>query len=900
MLLLGWACLCPGIAIAQIIPDGSLNTTVIPNGDRFTILNGTSAGNNLFHSFQQFSVPTGGAATFDLVNTPNISTIFSRVTGGGLSQIDGLIETRNSNQPVSLFLLNPNGILFGPNARVNLSGSFVATTAEGVLFADGVQWQTNPTAAPPLLTISVPVGLQLGANAGNIQVNGIPADNFRSRPAQVFAANAISFVANEINFDNSTLSAPNGRVQLWALRNGEVELEEQKGWRLTTASTPPEWGLITLRQSSYLDTTPDLETARFGLNGGAIDIRGRGLTLQEGSSIETGTGSFGQGENLTVRTTEFVDLLGVSSELNFPNPGLYSNASGERAIAGDIIVETERLRLANGARLQSGVNARVDPITSEPIWPSHSRTGAITVQASEVEVLGYNPTDTFLRPSAIATLLTAGTDNVSSPISIDAQQIRLQDGGRISTDVVNLARFGVEQSMTIGISGDISIRATESIEISGSTPFNLTSAIISSIQPVTQGQGGNISIETGRLSVSDGGGISSALSGSGTAGNIRIRVTEMAVSDPTIDWISQTISGITVAVGEDAKGQGGSINLVAERLRVFNGGQIISSTDGEGNAGSLNLWVNRLEVQGSSQLLVEGEQQTIPSSISASSTTNFDAGSVRIFSDTVRVRDGAVISVSNSATGNAGNLTLNAREVFLDNQASLQAEVNGGSQGNIRIRGADAVVLRRGSNITTNASEDSTGGNIEIESASVVAVREENSDIVANAVRGSGGNIQIATQSLLGLQNRDRLTDESDITASSQFGLSGTVQINTLDVDPSSGLVALPSNVNDPTQQIAVGCGETQGSRFVATGRGGVPENPIQQVSYDRPWQDLRDVSSEGSSSRVQTPQTPLSPFVEATGWTRNAQGQPELIAQERILAARSPSDCRGTSVNFR
>uniref|UniRef100_A0ACD5GNH1 Uncharacterized protein n=1 Tax=Desertifilum tharense IPPAS B-1220 TaxID=1781255 RepID=A0ACD5GNH1_9CYAN len=60
ILPLGWFCHCPGIAIAQITPDGSLNTTVIPNGDRFTILNGTSAGNNLFHSFQQFSVPTGG------------------------------------------------------------------------------------------------------------------------------------------------------------------------------------------------------------------------------------------------------------------------------------------------------------------------------------------------------------------------------------------------------------------------------------------------------------------------------------------------------------------------------------------------------------------------------------------------------------------------------------------------------------------------------------------------------------------------------------------------------------------------------------------------------------------------------------------------------------------------
>uniref|UniRef100_A0ACD5GMG2 Uncharacterized protein n=1 Tax=Desertifilum tharense IPPAS B-1220 TaxID=1781255 RepID=A0ACD5GMG2_9CYAN len=83
----------------------------------------------------------------------------------------------------------------------------------------------------------------------------------------------------------------------------------------------------------------------------------------------------------------------------------------------------------------------------------------------------------------------------------------------------------------------------------------------------------------------------------------------MAVSDPIIDSFSQTLSGITVALGEDAKGQGGSINLVAERLRVFNGGQIISSTDGEGDAGSVNLRVNRLEVQGSSQLLVEGNNK---------------------------------------------------------------------------------------------------------------------------------------------------------------------------------------------------------------------------------------------------------------------------------------------------
>lgn len=917
------------MAQAQIIPDGSLNTTVIPNGDRFTILNGTSAGNNLFHSFQQFSVPTGGAATFDLVNTPNISTIFSRVTGGNLSEINGLIETSNHTQPVSLFLLNPSGILFGPNASVNLGGSFVATTAEGVIFADGLKWNATETPASPLLTISVPVGLQLGANAGNIQVTGTPANNFFFRPPQVFRANTVSLVGNDINFDNATLSIPDGHLHLWALRNAEVGLENRDGWQLTTASPLAEWGLITLRQSSYLNTLAEFGAAASGLNGGEIEIRARGLTLQDGSGIATGTNAFGQGENIIVRTTEFVDLLGVSSELQYPTPGLYTSVFGESAIAGDIIVETERLRIANGGWIQSAVNASFDftafePISTgdsttggttppafdfdftafEPIPTSNSRTGDITVRASEVEIVGYNPfAASFFRPSAITTLLMVGTDNISGTISIDAQRIRLQDGGRISTDILGFGMPGFPASITTGIAGDISIRASQSIEISGRSPVGLTSAVISAVQPFAQGRGGNISIETGGLYVSNGGAVSSALAGSGTAGNIQIRATEVAVSDPVIDSFSETVSGITVALGEEAKGEGGNINLVAERLRVFNGGQIISSTAGEGNAGNVNLRVNNLAAQGSSQLLVDGEQRTVPSGISASSTTAFDAGSVRIAADAVRVRDGAVISVSNSATGNAGNLTITASQVFLDNQASLQAEVNGGSQGNIRIREAETLVLRRGSNITTNATLNSTGGNIEIESASVVAVTEENSDIVANAVRGSGGNIEIATQSLLGLQNRDRLTDESDITASSQFGLSGTVQINTLDVDPSSALVALPSNVADPSQQIAVGCSEAQGSRFVATGRGGVPENPTQQVTSDRPWQDLRDLSSRQPAQRVQTSQAiPTVILLEATGWKRTASGQPELIAQisDRPLASHSPSDCRGTTVNFR
>ncbi|MFL9456731.1 filamentous hemagglutinin N-terminal domain-containing protein [Tolypothrix bouteillei VB521301_2] len=138
-----------GCAKAQVSSDGTLNTSVSQNGDRFIITNGTATGSNLFHSFRQFSVPTGGSATFDLANTPNISTIFSRVTSGSISQIDGLIETINSNHPVSLFLINPSGIIFGANAKLNIGGSFIGTTASSIKFADGVELKATEAMVPP-------------------------------------------------------------------------------------------------------------------------------------------------------------------------------------------------------------------------------------------------------------------------------------------------------------------------------------------------------------------------------------------------------------------------------------------------------------------------------------------------------------------------------------------------------------------------------------------------------------------------------------------------------------------------------------------------------------------------------------------------------------------------------
>jgi filamentous hemagglutinin family protein len=160
----------PQDAMAQITSDGSLTTpTLVPssvNGKDFLINNGTRSGNNLFHSFSQFSVPTNGSAIFN--NTIDVQNIFSRVTGSQVSNIDGILKTQGS---ANLFLMNPNGIIFGPNARLELGGSFLGTTASGITFGDGIEFNTlNST--PALLSVKVPIGLQMGNNSAAITVQG--------------------------------------------------------------------------------------------------------------------------------------------------------------------------------------------------------------------------------------------------------------------------------------------------------------------------------------------------------------------------------------------------------------------------------------------------------------------------------------------------------------------------------------------------------------------------------------------------------------------------------------------------------------------------------------------------------------------------------------------------------
>ena len=250
--------------------------------------------------------------------------------------------------------------------------------------------------------------------------------------------------------------------------------------------------------------------------------------------------------------------------------------------------------------------------------------------------------------------------------------------------------------------------------------------------------------------------------------------------------------------------------------------------------------------------------------------------------DRLSVRDRGLIEVNSTQSGNAGRLEAIADSIELDNRAVLNAATVSGVGGNLTLQTSN-LQLRRGSLLNTNAG-NTDGGNIDIDTDTLVAL--ENSDITANAQQGRGGQVSIAARGIFGTQFRDRLTPESDITATSALGaeFSGTVTITTPDVDAAAGLVELSSEVKDPSDRIISGC--ISGSSFTVTGRGGLIEDPMSIIRGETVWDDWQnhagnDGTPDTSSQSIRvTPLEPVQKLVEATGWVVRDDGTVELVAE--------------------
>ncbi|MBE9010371.1 filamentous hemagglutinin N-terminal domain-containing protein, partial [Pseudanabaenaceae cyanobacterium LEGE 13415] len=318
--LLGWLSLgllgmVDRVYAQAVVPDSSLGTIVTPNNGNFTITGGTIGGTNLFHSFREFSVPTGGSARFN--NAPEIQNIFSRVTGGTVSNIDGIIQ---ANGAANLFLLNPNGILFGSGARLNIGGSFIGTTANRIQFENGAAFISTESPLPaPLLTQSAPIGLQMGQTPGAIQVQNTghslspllpsqfaPYRSTISTPGlQVQPQKTLALVGGDILLNGGILAAPGGRIELGSIGAGQVGLiPTPQGFTLDYTGAS-RFQTVQLNQRSLINTG--------GLLAGSIQVQGDRITLQEGSLLWNQNLGSQPGGGITVRATDRLELIGMNA-----------------------------------------------------------------------------------------------------------------------------------------------------------------------------------------------------------------------------------------------------------------------------------------------------------------------------------------------------------------------------------------------------------------------------------------------------------------------------------------------------------------------------------------------------------------------------------------------------------
>ncbi|MEA5580049.1 S-layer family protein [Nodularia harveyana UHCC-0300] len=803
-------------ANAQVTSDGTTNTIVNPNGNNFNILNGIEKGNNLFHSFSNFSLPTGSSATFNLINTPNIITIFSRVTGGNISNIDGLIQTLNGNNPASLFLMNPNGIVFGENASLNIGGSFVGTTANSIKFADGAEFSAVNASGTPLLTMSVPIGLQMGQNSGDIQVQGsghqltggaftpVIRDNTQST-LEVNSGKAIALVGQNVTLSGGVLTAENGRIELGAVKAGTVNINDaSSNLQLDYDANIENFGDIQLLNQSLVDAS--------GLTSRGIQLQGQNISLKDGSVALIQTTESQAPSSIRVRATGYLDLSG--DVRTAPDVGIVTGVISSRLI-------TESLGLGKGA-----------------------------------------------------------------DIDVSAGDLLLNDGG-----IVLARNYGFDSG------GNINVNISRDIQINRVSPLNLIAT--SGIATPTFGSGpsGNINITASNLTITDGGLIISNNFGKGDTGNVNVNVSR-TIEVKGIYPITLAPANISSSVF--GQGNSGYLNINTSRLIVNNSGSVSAATLNSGAGG--NLTINASESIEFSNGSISAAAPILPITLRQAfglpDRPSGNAGNATINTPTLQIDNGSLVTVNNEGLGNGGILTINANSLRLNNQGKLIANTASGEGGNINLNLQSDLILRNNSLISTEALGTGNGGNITINSPIIAGL--ENSDIIANAVQGNGGNIQIATEGIFGLQFRNELTSENDITASSEFGVSGTVQINNIGIDPNSGLIELPANLVDSSQKIAAGCAETSGSSFIATGRGGIPQNPNQDVRSDRTWSDVRNISAfqhKTSPVTAKISETP-APLVQATSWRLNAQGKIELVADESIAPTPQLLTCATVTKN--
>ena len=792
-----FSCLIPFAAKAQIIPDNSLgeeSSIVTPFDEQGVpadvIEGGAARGANLFHSFQEFNVNPDRGAFFN--NPEGINNIFSRVTGTNISNINGTLSVLGN---ANLFLINPNGIAFGENAVLSIQGSFFASTADSFLFEGDSQFSAvNPT-APPLLEVSIPIGARFRDNPGDI-VN-------RSLGLTAFPIPNLALIGGNVDFDGGFVFAPGTNLTLGGLTSeGIVEIDPNFEFTFPTDVTR---GDVTLANNSLVQVRGD--------NGGSVTIHSRDFGLTDGSSlfagIGVGLGSIeAQAGDIAIDATE--NVLIDRGEENFATA--VENSVLGTGNAGNISITAKNISLFNGGTINSSSIGQGD-------------TGSITLIAEEdITFDGVsNALETESR-SGIDSNINSIANNLQASgnagtIEIEAQNLLINNGGQISSLVASVTN-----------AGNINLTIDDSLQINGSGILGerLVSSEISSLGGFGEGNSGNINIDTNSLSISNLGTINVGTLGAGAAGditinavdfveanegriradvlgsfegiggNIQINTSRLSLGNESLisadveatgesgnivinatDSINVNRSIIQANISFGASGNGGNLEISTAKFSLGEGAFISADVFGTGNAG--NIIINATD-------FVEASETAL---IAAGIGFNGEGigGNLSIDTQRLIVKDEAIISASISgSTGEAGDITINASDsIELFNIGSIQANLSPdstGEGGNVFIN-TQRLTIRETGSITATSFDNGNAGNLTVNASESIDLsggsETARGGLLVNALgSGNGGDLSISTS---------RLTISNDATINvSNFQSRnsvepGTGEAGTLEID---------------------------------------------------------------------------------------------------------------------
>jgi filamentous hemagglutinin family protein len=764
--LMGW-CLVSSPLAAQVTPDNSLDTKTTTENNVTEISGGTTSGSNLFHSFRDFSLETGSTAYFN--NGTDISNIIGRVTGSSISNIDGLIR---ANGAANLILINPNGISLGNNARLDLGGSFLGSTADSVLFEDGSVFNTDLN-SQPLLTISAPVGLQLGQESGAIKVSGTRdlTSGLAISTGQTFA-----LVGNGITFDGGVVTAESGRIEVGSVRQGQVSIQPiAAGWQLGYEAVTQFGELQLLDRSALLN--PNL-TAN---STGGIQVQGSKIFLER-SQIAAQTQADATGGNIVVNGSESLTLSGTaavganSSQIsNNVVPGgtgkggsieittgkleinprsFIDNSIFGSGSAGNIKIVAQEIDINGAGFLEFQQKYRLDALEGN-LRPGSRITGIFAGTATTgtagnitIETDTLNLTDGAIIFTPVFTAGQGGNINVSAQ-EINLSASAIQNGGATeSTEIASLGNINLTSDRLIVKDGATVINATfgdvsggninvtaNAIDLSNKIPESIIATGLFTNTTMGSGAGGDLKVNANTINIQDA--VIASNSGAifpsgriislgGLGGDIQIQATEsINLSGVVIDNSNPELSvGAGIGTSTFSASKGGNLTVDTGKLLVRNGASLASSTFNAGDGGKLTInATDSVELIGDPKATGITRGGLFASSgdiMSPELETTGASGNISVITPKLTVLDQALIDVQSNSLGDAGSINLVSDSILLGNEGALSATTKDGAGGNIAIN-TKVLQLNRGL-INASVLGKGTGGNIEITAQDSVKV----------------------------------------------------------------------------------------------------------------------------------------------------------------------------------